>query len=315
MRYNFDNISAFLQVVESGSISAAALRLNLAKSVVSKRITHLEEQLGVELLYRSTRGVVPTDEGLAFHKRARDIMQQLDTAADELIDRGDCLCGQLRITAPMSFGTLYLGPLLFPLLSKHPRLGVAVNYDDRFADLVGEGYDLAVRIGRLQDSSLIARKLAPSRRIVCCSPDYARRTGLPATLEEIPDHTCIGYANVHSSQIWQFEPDSPGGEIRSLVIRSRIVLNNGEAMRDAAIAGLGLVLLPRFIAAQALVNGQLIPACPDVHPVSDTIHAVYPRTHHVARKVRAVIDHLIAALAGQPPWDRAIKKAKGRPAG
>ncbi len=224
MRYSFDNIAAFLQVVETGSISAAAVRFNLAKSVVSKRLADLEKQLGVDLLHRSTRGVAPTDKGVAFHKRARDIIQQLDVAADEINDQGGDLCGQLRITVPMSFGTLCLGPLLFPLLSKHPRLEVAVNYDDRFVDLAGEGYDLAVRIGRLHDSSLVARKLALSRRMVCCSPDYARHAGLPATFEEIPNHTCIGYANVHSSQIWQFEPDrlaihrSDGVHLHRLVI-------------------------------------------------------------------------------------------------
>jgi DNA-binding transcriptional LysR family regulator len=142
-----------------------------------------------------------------------------------------------------------------------------------------------------------------SQRVVCSSPDYARRVGLPNTLEEIQNHTCIGYANVHSSQIWQFEPSLPSDEIRSLVIRSRIALNNGDAMRDAAIAGLGLVVLPQFIAAQALASGQLIPALPSARPVPDAIYAVHPQTRHVAQKVRAVIDHLVAKLAGEPPWE------------
>jgi DNA-binding transcriptional LysR family regulator len=307
MRYNFDNISAYIRVVETGSISAAALRLDLAKSVVSKRIHDLEAELGVELLHRSTRGMTPTDQGLLFYQRARDIMQQLMTAADEIADRDGDLCGQLRMSAPMSFGTMYLGPLLFPFLAQHPRLELALSLDDRVVDLLGEGYDLAIRIGRLQDSSLIARKLAGSERIVCCSPDYARRAGLPTTLEEIQNHTCIGYANVHSSQIWQFEPAQAGGEIRSLVIRSRIVLNNGEAMRDAAIAGLGLVVLPRFIVAGALARGELIDALPTMRPLADTIYAIYPHTRHVARKLRTVIDHLVSALAGEPPWERLIR--------
>ncbi len=310
MRYRFDNIAAFVQVVEAGSISAAALRLNLAKSVVSKRIADLEEELGAELLHRSTRGIAPTDKGLMFYRRAREIMQQLMTAADELSDGDGDLAGQLRMTAPMSFGTMYLGPLLFPLLARHPRLDVALNFDDRVVDLLNEGYDLAIRVGRLRDSSLVARKLAVSRRLVCCSPDYARRTSLPTVLEEIQNHTCIGYANSHSSQIWQFEPEHAGGEVRSLVIRSRIVLNNGEAMRDAAIVGLGLVVLPLFIVAGTVANGLLINAFPAAAPVPDTIYAAYPRTRHIARKVRAVIDHLVAELAGEPPWEREFKVKK-----
>ncbi len=302
MRYSFDNIAAFVQVVESGSISAAAVKLNLAKSVVSKRIADLEAELGVELLHRSTRGITATDKGIAFHKRAREIMRELDQAADEITDRGDDLCGQIRITAPMSFGTMYLGPLLFPFLSRHPRLEVALNLDDRRVDILGEGYDLAIRITRLRDSSLVARKLAPSRRIVCCSPDYAKQSGRPETIEDISRHSCIGYANTHSSQLWQFEPAQPGGEPRSLVIRSRIVANNGEAMRDAAIAGLGLAVLPVFIVAKALANGELINAVPEARPVDDTIYAIYPRTRHVSQKVRLIIDHFVQALA-DPPWE------------
>lgn len=309
MRYSFDNIAAFVQVVESGSISAAAVRLNLAKSVVSKRVADLETELGVELLHRSTRGITATDKGIAFHTRAREILRELDSVADEITDRGDDLCGQIRITAPMSFGTMVLGPLLFPFLSHHPRLEVALDFDDRQVDILSGGYDLAIRIARLRDSSLVARKLAVSRRIVCCSPGYAKQSGLPATIEEISQHSCIGYANTQSSQIWQFDSGEAGGEPRSLTIRSRIVANNGEAMRDAAIAGLGLVVLPLFIVADALASGQLVNALPNARPVDDTIYALYPHTRHVPQKVRAIIDHLVQALA-DPPWEREFAQEK-----
>jgi DNA-binding transcriptional LysR family regulator len=204
---------------------------------------------------------------------------------------------------------MYLGPLLFPLLSRHPRLEVALSFDDRAVDMLVEGYDLGIRIGRLQDSSLVARKLASSPRIVCCSPDYARRAGLPTALEDIPKHTCIDYANVHSSQIWQFEPAEQGGKVRSLVVRGRIVLNNGEAMREAAIAGLGLVVLPTFIVHRALASGQLIDALPSARPVADAIYALYPYARHVSGKVRAVIDHLVEQFAGGPPWEREFEPA------
>lgn len=305
MQIQLDGILAFLQAMETGSISAAAQRMGLSKSVISKRITDLEVVLGVELLHRSTRGVVPTDKGVAFYQRMRSIMQQLDQAAEELIEQDGELCGSLRIAAPMTFGTLYLGPILFAFIARHPRLGLALDLDDRITDLPGEGYDLGVRIGRLHDSSLAARKLAVSRRVVCCSPAYAQRAGLPATIEELAGHACIGYANVSAGHIWQFEPaELEGGMPRSLVVRSRIVANNGESMRDAAIAGLGISILPVFIVAKALASGQLINALPDARPVADTIYAVYPRNRHLPAKVRAIIDHLVAVFEGEPPWER-----------
>lgn len=147
--------------------------------------------------------------------------------------------------------------------------------------------------------------MATSPRILCCSPGYANQSGLPKTIEEISRHSCIGYANAHSSQIWQFEPAKRGGEPRSLTIRSRVVANNGEAMRDAAIAGLGLAVLPVFIAAKAFADGELINALPDARPVNDTIYAIYPHTRHVAQKIRAIVDHLVQALA-DPPWEREL---------
>jgi DNA-binding transcriptional LysR family regulator len=307
MQIRLDDILAFLQATETGSISAAAQRMGLSKSVVSKRITDLEVVLKVELLHRSTRGVAPTDKGAAFYQRARSIVQQLDQAAEELIEDGE-LCGSLRIAAPMTFGTLYLGPILFAFLNRHPRLELALDLDDRITDLPGEGYDLGIRIGRLHDSALAARKLAVSRRVVCCSPAYAQRAGLPATIEELAGHACLGYTNVSPSQIWQFESVKPGGTPHSLTVRSRIVSNNGESMRDAAIAGLGISILPVFIVAKALANGQLINALPDAYPIADTIHAVYPRNRHLPAKVRAVIDHLVTVFEGEPPWERELNR-------
>jgi DNA-binding transcriptional LysR family regulator len=209
----------------------------------------------------------------------------------------------------MTFGTTDLGPILFAFISRHPRLGLALDLDDRITDLPGEGYDLGVRIGRLHDSSLAARKLAVSRRVVCCSPAYAQRAGLPTMIEGLAGHACIGYANVSASHVWQFEPAEAGGMPRSLVVRSRIVANNGESIRDAAIAGLGISILPVFIVAKALASGQLINALPDACPVADTIYAVYPRNRHLPTKVRAVIDHLVTVFEGEPPWERELNQA------
>jgi DNA-binding transcriptional LysR family regulator len=287
--------------------------LNLSKSVVSKRIADLERALGVALLHRSTHGAIPTDEGAIFHERGCTIMQQLDQAAEDVSAADGALRGALRVTAPMSFGTLHLGPILADFLRRHPRLDAALDFDDRIVDLPGSGYDLAIRIAHLPDSSLIARRLCLSRRIVCCSPDYADRAGLPAALDDISNHACIGYANVQSSHIWRFKPDKRGGEARSLTIRSRIVANNGEIMRDAAIAGLGLTVLPVFIVAEALADGRLVNAMPGQRPVPDPIHAVYAKTRRPSKKRKAIVAHLQAALGDDPPWERALRQ-DGAPA-
>jgi DNA-binding transcriptional LysR family regulator len=306
MRYRLDDIEAFLRVVDTGSISTAATQLNLSKSVVSKRVTDLEQALGVALLHRSTHGVTPTDEGITFHVRGRAIMQQLDEAAEEVSAADGELSGSLRITAPMSLGTLYLGPILASFLQRHPRLEAVLELDDRVVDLQSGSYDLAIRVAHLPDSSLIARRLCTTRRIVCCSPDYAARAGVPASLDDIANHDCIGYANVRSSQVWRFEPARQNDKHRSLTVRSRIVANNGEIMRDMAVAGLGLAVLPAFIAAEALVDGRLIDAIPGTRPTADPIHAVYAKARQPSKKLKAVVAHLQAALEGEPPWERLL---------
>lgn len=259
---------------------------------MSKRISDLERALGVELLRRTTRGVVATDRGRAFHARARTILQELDEATDEAAEREGRLCGSLRIAAPMSFGTLVLGPILFAFLAEHPELAVDVDLDDRVVDAVALGYDFVVRIGPVADSSLVARRIGTSRRIVCASPEYARRHGLPRDLDELERHVALGYSYRQSSRVWRFEPERPGGKPRSVAMRHRVACNNGEAIRDAAVAGLGLALLPHFIAAGALRSGALVEALAAPRPIPDEIHALYPRTKQPSRKIRALLDHL-----------------------
>jgi DNA-binding transcriptional LysR family regulator len=301
MRYKLENIVALIEVVEAGSFSAAARRLNVAKSVVSKRVADLEDSLRVRLLNRSTRQVVPTERGAAFCDRAKSLISQLDEAVGEASETDGELSGRLRIAAPMSFGNLHLTPVLFALMARHPRLEIALDLDDRFVDLVGRGYDLGIRIGRLADSALVGRKLAVSRRLTVCSPDYAVRRGVPKTPAELRDHDCIGYANAATTHVWQFQ--TKAGETLSVHVEGRFVGNNGEADRDAAIAGLGVSVLPRFLLCDALRSGALIEVLADFAPVPDVIRAVYPRTRHLPRRVRALIDHLAEAFA-DPPWER-----------
>ncbi len=307
MRLRLNDIEAFMLVVETGSISAAALRLGIAKSAVSRRITDLEQGLGAQLLHRSTRGVSATDRGQAFYHRARDIMHELESAADATSDEGAQLAGQLKMAAPGSFGTMYLAPMLFEFAGQHPELNLMVDFEDRKVDIEAGGFDLAVRVTQLKDTALVAKPLAASRRMVCCSPAYARRHGLPQSIEDLHRHRCISYAYVHSGQLWQFEPQRSGGPVRSIALKTTHVFNNGEAMRDAAVAGIGLCLIPVFIAAPALRDGRLIDALPAERPMSDTVYALYPYRRMQPRKLRLFIEFLQRRLAGVPPWEQGLR--------
>ncbi len=306
MEYRLEDIETFLAVVEAGSVSAGALRLNLAKSVVSERVTRLEQALGATLLHRSARGVTPTDRGVEFYQRSRAVLEQLDAAAEAVTEDEGALAGLLRIAAPMSFGVRWLAPALFPLLRQHPQLSVALDLDDRRVDLLAGGYDLGIRSGRLSDSSLVAKRLARTRVIVCGSPEYVQEHGTPTSLAELSPHSTIGYSLVPADQTWQFEPARKGGEPQTISTRCRIVINNGDAMREAAIAGLGLAVLPVFIVADALRSGRLVNAAPALRPLGQFIWAMYPHSRHPSRKVRVIIEHLRHAFRDGDLWDAGL---------
>jgi len=303
-RWRFEDILTFVRVMESGSITAAAERLNLSKSVISKRITDLEAALGVELFQRSTRQIRPTENGDAFYERMVPLINEINHTAESLsAERISSLRGQLRITTPMSFGAMYLGPVIAEFARRHPDLELAIDYEDRLVDLVQGGYDIGIRIGHLRDSSLRARKLCECPRVVVCSPSYIEAHGQPKTVAELADHQCIDYAYVHANRLWQFEAAAKGGPPVSVSMRSRIVINNGGALRDMAIAGLGIVSLPLFLAADALRQGALVQILPGYRQPPYTISAIYPPTQHVSTKVRAFIDFLIEFFAPPLPWE------------
>lgn len=302
MKWRFDDLLTFLDVMETGSITATAARLNLSKSVVSKRISDLEAALRIELFQRSPRKLLASNNALDFVERVRPLVREIVNATDTVGERNSAIRGTLRIAAPMTFGTLYLGRMIADFARQYPDLEIAVEFEDRMIDLVRGGYDVGIRIGILKDSSLIARKLCTDARAICCSPDFAAINGLPENLDELSSFACIDYSNVNTSQLWQFEnPDAPGEPI-AVAMHGRIVANNGEAMRDMAIAGLGLVLLPMFIAADPLRAGTLIPVLPDQHPLAYNIYAVYPPTRHVPAKVRAFVDHVVRHIGSPPIW-------------
>ena len=309
MRPSTEDLATFVQVADSGAITAAALRLGLAKSVVSKRIAHLEATLSAKLLHRSARRMTLTDAGALFYGRASAVLSQLDAMSDEVAARSGDLQGRIRIVAPMSFGVRHLGPIIASFMQAHPRIEISLDLDDRLTDLQGEGYDLAVRIGRLNDSALKARKLGVSRRALCCSPAYAERKGLPDSLDGLMAHDCLTYGNVAAGQVWRFASTSePAAEERSLAPRGRFASNSGEALLDAACGGVGLVILPTFITADALAAGDLVEVqIAGWRPSAGLIQVVYPETAAMPLKVRALIDHLAATLREPFSWDRGLE--------
>jgi len=298
--YSLDEIRTLLTVVQEHSISRAAQRLGVAKSVVSQRLRHLENALGVSLLHRSSRGVQPTDRGRAFAEAAMAALDQLDHAV-ERAGHADRLHGRMRVSAPMSFGTQILGPEVFRFLAQHPDLEIELDYNDRAVDIAREGYDLAIRITRLKgDEPFVARALCASRRVVCASPVYVDQNGEPDSTAALDDHELIGYAHP-APNLWRFE-EVP--EARPAPRQARITTNNGESMRDAAIAGLGLAVLPLFIVADALRDGRLVRLLPQVTPVPDTVYSIFPPRRHPGANVSRLVAHLQATFAGTPPWER-----------
>lgn len=310
MQLRTEEIESYLLVVELGSVSGAARHMALSKSVVSKRISDLERSLGVTLLQRSTRRVQPTESGRHFYEQARAAMAQLTNAAESISKTSQELCGELRILAPMSFGTLWLSPLISEFAKAHPRLHVVMELDDRLVDTGYERYDVAIRITRLGDSALIARKLAVSRRILCCSPEYAAHAGLPESIDDIAGHACLSYSNSRPGQIWAFRGHTPQAAPKIIAPRGVFTANNGEVLRDAALGDHGIAVLPLFIVSRELAAGRLIEVLPDEAPIDDGVFAVYPRTAYTSQKIRTLIQFLQQSLS-PPPWEPRCESAVG----
>lgn len=305
MRWTLDEIETFLNVMETGTVSGAAARANLSKSVVSKRITDLELAVGAALFQRHAGRITPTEiaEELAIKLRPAlaEMTKALEGAASGMEGMAG-LRGSLSLTAPMSFGIRHLGTVLADFARQHPNLDMTIDYDDRIVDLVRGRFDLAIRIGQLPDSGLMVRKLCEDPRVICASPAYVARHGMPMTAADLTSHPAIGYLNVHSAQVWQFVDDD--GEASGVPMESRIAANNGEAIRDMAAAGLGIALLPLFIVHDALKSGQLVRIAEQLTPVPLPISVVWPPAQPMPTKLRVMVDHLAQAFSAEPPWSR-----------
>lgn len=295
-----EGISTFVVIAEAGSISEAARRLRLSKSVVSERLAELERGLGSSLLHRSTRKLTLTEDGATFLERAYRIVQDVEDAAATISERRRELQGPLRIAAPVTFGRMHLGPALYPFLSRHPALELTLDLDDRRVDASADGYDAVVRHGTIADSRLTVWRLAPSRRVLVASPAYLEQHGVPISIATLGEHRGIFYTN-RSHADWRF---IGSGETRILRGKAALCVNNGDMMRDAAIAGIGIALLPTFIIHDAVKEGELRVLNIGAEAEGESIYVAHPEGRRSSVKLRTLVAELRTVFGDPPYWDR-----------
>ncbi|MFO2466322.1 LysR family transcriptional regulator [Pseudomonas sp. 15FMM2] len=284
----FEDMRLFCQVMESGSFTAAAEQLGLSKQFVSRRLIQLEDRLGVRLLNRSTRRLDVTPLGQSYYESALRLLSDVEQVEQGISGQNSEPRGTIRLSAPLSFAMAHLGCLLPLFLQRYPHVSVEVDLSDRPVDLISEGYDLVLRIGTLEDSTLIARRIASIPRVYCASPAYLAEHGTPLAPEDLAGHQCLPYG--HSRQVqWRFQVN---GKVQHLNVSGRMRVNNGELLRDTAIAGLGVTYLPTFIVANALQEGRLVTLLEAFAPEPLTLSAVYPQHRQSSRPVQALVEFL-----------------------
>lgn len=301
------SILAFVRTAELGSFAAAGELLGVHGSAVSKSVARLEDYLGVRLFHRTTRALSLTEEGRLFHARCAKILDDLEDAEVTMSHKSKSLQGRLTVGLPVALGRLYILPAIGNLLAEHPGLSITTTFTDRYVDLVNEGYDVVVRIGELEDSSLVGRKLSQIEYIVCAAPSYLAAHGTPKTLTDLKDHRCITFVPTPSARPspWRFaDPDRPGSSI-DVPVAGPIRVNNAEALLDAAAAGTGLVQLHSYLALPAIAKGKLVPVLQDFTSTDGPpIYALYPSARQISPKVRAFIDLVMGLFAPIPVWKR-----------
>jgi len=286
---SFVEIPFFIAVVESGSFSAAAKKLSLSTPAVSKRISQLENRLGVRLLQRTTRRLSLTEAGVKYYDYVRAAARLIQEAEDIAGQLQELPQGILRLSVPMVFGRLHITPLIPAFLRAHPQVSINMTMDDGLVDLVGGGFDLGIRIGKLEDSSMIGRPLSPCASVLCASPDYLQRYGTPQCPADLSQHNCLFYSYFQAGVEWTFH--GPQGEERVLP-QGNFQVNNSEALYSALLEGLGICQMPKFIAGPALAEGRLVSLLDDYHLPLHHIYAIYPERRHIPAKMRVFLDYL-----------------------
>ncbi|WP_449286146.1 LysR family transcriptional regulator [Marinobacter sp. PE14] len=299
----FGAIPAFVAVVKGGGFSPAARVLGVSKSAVSKRINQLEQDLGVRLLYRTTRKLSLTEAGERYFEHAEQALLAAGQAEDAVAELQGEPQGKLKISSPMSFGRLHISPLIPKILKRHPKLDIELLMDDRPVDLVADGIDIAIRsgFGGLPDSALVARKLAPLRQAIFASPDYGRERPLPRTPAELAEHNCILFSYSRDSNVWTFERN---GASENVEVTGSYRVNNSEAILAAILEGIGVGRLPTFVAGPLVKSGQLVNLFPDYRIPDHTLYAVFPERQYLPAKVRVFLEFALEYLGGDEPyWD------------
>ena len=291
---HFSALPIFVTVVECGSFSAAGQKLGLSKSAISKRITQLEQHLGIQLLQRTTRSLSLTDAGARYFEYIRPAVLLTQEGLDAISELQQTPKGNLRISVPMVFGRLYIAPLIAEFLKRYPDIQLQIQMDDKTTDLIAGGFDLAIYIGELPDSSLIARKIAPCLSVICASPAYLAQHGLPIVPNELTQHNCLFYSYFQDGVEWSFQ--SPDG-MQRIQPKGNYQVNNSDAIHRACLDGLGIANLPRFIVESDLQAGRLQTILTDFPLPEHGIYAVYPQRKYLPTKVKVLIEFLRDKLA------------------
>ncbi len=294
-----DAMNVLVKVVASGSFAEAARRLGVTRSAISKAITQLEQELGVRLLDRTTRRVVPTEAGLAYYERCLAILAQISETEAQISRLHDEPKGVLKVNAPMSFGTLYLGTAIAEFMERYGDLKVELTLTDRMIDPLEEGVDVTVRIGAMVDSSLIARRISTVRVVLVASAAYLARNGSPETPADLVGHKCLHYGHSTTVPRWQL---TENGQPISVPVAACLSSNNGDTLRDAAVKGIGIARLPAFLVGSEIASGKLAVVLPDYPPQDVTIHALYAPNRFLAAKTRVFIDFLVERFS-KPVWE------------
>ncbi|WP_423066579.1 LysR family transcriptional regulator [Devosia sp. CN2-171] len=297
MSQDLARIRAFVQVFDAGGFSSAARQHGRSKALLSKYVTDLEDYLGVRLMNRTTRKLSLTEAGEAYYREASQLLQQLDDLDATISDQTAEPRGMVRVSAPRNLGETTLAPAIFAFMAKNPLVSVDLRLEDRYVDLVEEGVDVALRISTLADSSLIARKIADMRHVICGSPELVKRVGLPESGEALRNMPCILDTNIPSHSSWRFIED---GKPLTVHVAGPARVNSPVAAMQAALAGLGFAVLPTYLADPHIAEGRLVRVLEDRMPEGPSLQAVYPHRRHLAGKVRALIDHLVAWFADNP---------------
>lgn len=295
-------MEAFATVVDQGGFTDAAKKLGISKSAVSKHVSSLEARLGARLLNRTTRRVSPTEIGIAYYDRARRVLNDAGEADALVTAMQSAPSGTLRVSIATDFGVNHISPILGKFLHAYPDITVNMVLNNRYVELISEGFDMAIRVGELEDSSLRARKICETRRRMIAAPSYFERYGRPQKIDDLNDHKLLHYSNSSSNNVWKLT--APSGEKRQVRTEGWLTVNDGQSLLNAAVGGLGIAYLPSFLYAESLRSGLLVDVIPDLPVETQGIYAVYPPGRYIQPKVRAFIDFLVERFKdkGSSDW-------------